>query len=299
MNISIIGSNSLLATYIIDELVNDDLTLTLYGKTDSSTKKSFSNHFKYFSYPDYIFNLEELLSSDVIIYCAANGVQANQKIPSTLIYKVNAFFPIEIINFLDDHDFKGKWISFGSYFEIGNNIEHKNFTETEICTSMLQIPNEYCSSKRLLTRFLSNGVQRGKYFHFILPTIYGARENPNRLIPYIVNALKNELPLTLSAGKQIRQYIHCHDVARLVKLTIAKDLPPDVYNVAGDCGIQIKELVTMIFNFFSKNAEPYLGTLNTRDENMLVLLTDNQKLVRQLTEWRAQISLFDGIKEYL
>ena len=298
MKIAVVGSNSLLASYIVDTLSSDGAhKLYLFGKTPSAT--STHTTFTYFAYPDNTVDFSVLLTCDVIIYCVATGVQANKVTDTSLIYEINAFLPIRIVNYLSDHSFTGTWISFGSYFEIGNNNAEHYFTEAEVAASELAIPNHYCSSKRLLTRFISSGLTGIKAFHFILPTIYGARENASRLIPYLIESLKNGQPVQLSAGTQMRQYLHCHDVAALVSRVLESDYLPGIYNVASEEAIQIRDLVKMIFAMFGKDAESFLGTLNTRDESMKFLAIDISKIVQLLPAWNATISLREGINEYL
>ncbi|RZK27755.1 MAG: NAD-dependent epimerase/dehydratase family protein, partial [Hymenobacter sp.] len=210
MRFAIIGSNSLLASYLIERLSSDKVNqITLFGRSNTLAESSANLKFIQFRHPEHQLNFSALLGYDVIIYCAAAGVQANSQIETALIYEVNAFLPIRIITYLNDNGFAGKWLSFGSYFEVGNNNHEKAFTEEQVVASGLAVPNHYCSSKRLLTKFISNQLFAIKAFHFILPTIYGAAESPTRLIPYIVSALKEDRPIQLSAGTQVRQYLHC------------------------------------------------------------------------------------------
>ncbi|SFQ62256.1 NAD-dependent epimerase/dehydratase family protein [Hymenobacter arizonensis] len=298
MKVAVVGSNSLLASYLVDTLLEDNVHhLHLFGKMPGVDNANTT--FTYFAYPESVVDFSTLLLCDAIIYCAATGVQANKVTDTSLVYEVNALLPIKIINYLSDHCFSGIWVSFGSYFEIGNNDANHYFTEAEVTLSELAIPNHYCSSKRLLTRFLSSGLTTIKVFHFILPTIYGARENSSRLIPYIVESLKNEQPMQLSAGTQVRQYLHCLDVAALVRLVIQSDCLPGIYNVASEEAIQIRDLVKRIFSSFNKDAETSLGSLSTRDESMRFLAIDTQKLAEYIPEWKASVDLQQGINEYL
>ncbi|RZK45348.1 MAG: NAD-dependent epimerase/dehydratase family protein, partial [Hymenobacter sp.] len=241
----------------------------------------------------------DLLTCDAIVYCAATGVQANKATDTALVYEINAFLPIKILNYLNDNNFVGTWVSFGSYFEIGNNDAQHYFTEADVIGSELPVPNHYCSSKRLLTRFISNSLGTAKMFHFILPTIYGSRENPTRLIPYLVEALKADRMVQLSAGAQVRQYLHCKDVASLVNLVISSSREPGIYNVANEAPIRISDLIRSVFHLFKRNADSSLGTLSTRDESMKFLAIDSQKLAKKFPDWTANVYVQEGINEYL
>lgn len=300
--ISIIGSNSFLASYLIEEFGNDEnveLNLFARRKTKYAVCKARVNQLP-FNYPADNLDLASLLTSDIIIYCAAAGVQATTNLTDiNEVYEINAFLPIRIINYLNANSFIGKWISFGTYFEIGDNAALQSYSEEKVVASNLSVPNHYCCSKRLLTKFIDCRQFAIQAWHLVLPTIYGAKENKQRLIPYIVETLKKqELPL-LSAGTQIRQYIHCLDVVKLLRTIIDENLPYGIYNITAAETLAIKDLVEAIFSLFSQDPMGSLGTRNSRDESMQVLQLDSTKIGRMIPNWSPRITLQEGLQEYL
>jgi nucleoside-diphosphate-sugar epimerase len=301
VKISIIGANSLLAKYIFDSFVESKVAqIKVFARTAYEEWATYEEvEFFPFSYPEQPLPLTELLESDVVIYCAAAGVQANVVTDTDTIYAINAFLPIKVINYLSDNGFLGKFISFGSYFEIGDNDKETAFSETMLVSSSLPIPNKYCSSKRLLTKFIAGNQFAIEVFHLILPTIYGSAENSSRLIPYLVTSLIEGRVIKLSAGSQVRQYIHCKDVVSLVSIITNGSAHPGIYNVAASTPIKIASLVKSVFSYFNQSAEPFLGTLQTRDESMKYLALDNAKIASMIPEWHPQITLEQGIAEYL
>jgi len=299
MKVAIIGANSLLASYITEQLMADERNdIWLFGRRSTVADDHAKINFQYFNYPDAVPDFELFLSFDLLVYCAATGVQAGQAVTTDLIYELNAFLPIRLLNYLSDNKFSGKWVSFGSYFEIGNNDAEHNFKEEEVVASTLTVPNHYCASKRLLTRFIDAELFSVKAYHFILPTIYGAKENAKRLIPYIIDALREQRPLQLSAGTQVRQYIHCLDVATLIELIASDDYPAGIYNLTAGSPIQIAQLVKSVFLLFGQDATAYLGTLKTRDEGMKYLAISSQKVATCIPKWQPKLTIEEGIKEY-
>jgi nucleoside-diphosphate-sugar epimerase len=299
MKVAVIGANSLLASYITEQLLTDARNdIGLFGRRAAVVDGQANATFYYFDYPEALPDFKLFLSFDLLVYCAATGVQAGQAVTTDFIYELNAFLPIRLLNYLSNNNFSGKWVSFGSYFEIGNNDTPHEFSEKELVASSLTVPNHYCASKRLLTKFVDAGLITVKAYHFILPTIYGARENAKRLIPYIIDALQNQRPLQLSAGTQVRQYIHCRDVAALVQMVAVNDYPAGIYNLAVDAPIQIAQLVQYVFALFEQDATAYLGTLQTRDESMKYLAINSQKVATQIPEWRPALTIQQGLKEY-
>ncbi|MBO0357378.1 NAD(P)-dependent oxidoreductase [Hymenobacter sp. BT186] len=300
--ISIIGSNSFLASYLIEEFGDDEtIELNLFArrKTEHAVCKARVNQLP-FNYPVDDLNLASLLASDVIIYCAAAGVQAASSLTDIdEVYAINAFLPIRIITYLSANSFSGKWISFGTYFEIGDNAALQSYSEEEIVASNLSVPNHYCCSKRLLTKFIDCRQFTIQAWHLVLPTIYGAKENKQRLIPYVIEMLKKqELPL-LSAGTQIRQYVHCLDVVKLLRIIIDENPPYGIYNVTAAETLAIKDLVKAMFSLFGQDPKGSLGARNSRDESMQVLQLESTKIGRAIPSWSPRIRLQEGLQEYL
>ena len=220
MNVAIIGSNSFLAKYIILELVADNINPVLYGK--SPLHEFPSLEFTLFQYPEYPIDYFGLIKFDIIIYTAGAGIQANLNEAPEIIYELNSFIPIRLASMLAANNYKGKFVAFGSYFEIGKEPNEQYYSEDEVVTSLNKVPNHYCVSKRLLSRYLSSSPQTLNFYHLILPNIYGKGENPQRLIPYLITALQNKEEMKLTRGQQVRQYIHAADVAKTV-LNIIKE----------------------------------------------------------------------------
>ena len=104
MKVAVIGSNSFLAREIIKsyEFANEELFL--YGIENESKHTNFIH----FQFPNNNLNFNEFLNKDVIIYCAGAGIQSNLKEEIELIYELNTFLPIRLINFLKQNKYNGK-----------------------------------------------------------------------------------------------------------------------------------------------------------------------------------------------
>jgi nucleoside-diphosphate-sugar epimerase len=296
--IAVIGANSFLATYVIRELVQHEYQLRLYGRralqpTDAAT-------FTVFDYPNNPLNFEDLLTVDTIIYTAGAGIQSNVPTSNDLIYHVNAFLPINLIQYLQDKEYKGHVITFGSYFEIGNSLIEKFYTEEEYITNNNTVPNNYCISKRLLSQYISQKVNGLDFYltHFVLPNIYGVGENTTRIIPYLVESIKNKKPIHLSSGTQKRQFLHARDAASIIQKVV--DEPKSgIYNLGDSNVLSIKDVVHMVVDEVpdKEGLDINFGTITKRDVGMQFLALDPNKVERELN-WKASISLVEGIREY-
>lgn len=291
--VAIIGASSFLASYVIKEFDKVDCKLSLFSRTREYQDFDFID----FNYPKLIPEFQLFLNFDIIVYTAAAGVQSNISYLTDEIYSLNAFFPINLISFLIQNKFQGKIVTFGSYFEIGANSESKYYDENDLVFSKNIINNDYCISKRLLSRFSFDNLGRLKHFHIILPSVYGSKENKNRLIPFVVESLKSDRKIELTAGTQVRQFLHAKDVASFLSICINKEVEPGIYNLASSSAVMVKDLVDVIFKVFNKDSSAALGKINRRDESMQILLLNDLK-ARNI-KWNPIVSLLDGVNEYI
>ncbi len=277
MVISIIGTNGLLSSSILTFCHLNLIEVHLYGRTVPKL-----NHYASFTHVDLLnlqINFDNLSKSDVIIYAAGAGIQSNRVEDVNTVYNLNVFIPIQICNSLKHSNFKGTFVSFGSYFEIGENNENKEFDELEVLRSQLKAPNDYTITKRMLSRFFSSFNAPFNFIHFILPTIYGETESPHRLIPYTLASIKNVTKITFTSGEQVRQYVYIDDVVNTLFHSVKGNLESGIYNICGAEEFSVKELVSLLFQLNQKVLpDDVFGKTERVDVGMKVLRLNGEKL---------------------
>lgn len=296
MNISILGCNGFLSTAIGKYANQKGWTLNMYG-LDEPQGHSYDSFIKC-NLMDAELDCSSLLDSNIIVYAIGAGIQSNLKEGFNLIYNLNVTAPVTICNKLKELDYKGCFITFGSVFEMGETKEARFFTEEDILTSTAPSPSDYVVSKRMLTRFVTSYKHNFTHWHFIIPTIYGAGENPKRLIPYVVNAIKNNEELHFTAGDQTRQYVHVTEVPKLLETSFEKKLPSGMYNIGGRETLTVKEIVELIHHEMGKQVpNGCFGSVERSDVGMKYLALNGEKLYN-LIGYKAKISIKDVINYY-
>ena len=296
MKIAIIGTNGFLSATIAKYAIERGWTLDMYG-LDKPIHHTYS-HFYPIDLLQGDIDIEELSKSDMIVYAVGAGIQSNLKEGADLIYALNVTVPVNICNKLKSLDYKGVFVTFGSYFELGEACVKHPVTEEDILNSVAQAPNDYAVSKRMLTRFVTSYKHDFIHWHFILPTIYGPGANPKRLIPYTINAIRNNEELHFTSGDQVRQYLYVGDVAKILDDAYAKMLPSGIYNVAGSEEFTVRELVETIHTYFNKQVpQGCFGSAQRADVGMKYLALDGSKLHQALNETPSTI-LKDIIEAY-
>ena len=300
MKIAIIGANSFLGLSIYKSFLHKvlDLEIHFFGsKMNSNIKQTKSVFFHQYIYPSVELDHDQLSTMDAIFFCSAAGVQSGRKVEETLLLGLNTFEPIQLSIELERRSFTGKFITFGSYFEIGENQSKKKFNEEDVVSSFGLVPNLYCSSKRMLTRYFTSKSQKIDWFHFILPSIYGENEDRDRLIPYLVNSIFSKKEVSVTSGTQLRQYIYIDDVTELLLKVVKEDHIPSIYNISPDGAISVKEVIEKTIS--STGREPAkLTVINKADQKMKLLHIDNSKAKAEF-QWEPEITLDEGIRYYI
>ena len=154
MKISIIGANGFLSNSIARFCNKNNILLDMYGR--SFPEGLLLNEFYYVDLMKGDLPLEQIKNSDIIIYAVGAGIQSNLKESTDTVYKLNVSVPVKIINELKFIEFSGSFVSFGSYFEIGENSENQFFTENELLQSQNRVVNDYSISKRMFELKIKN-----------------------------------------------------------------------------------------------------------------------------------------------
>ena len=291
MKIAIIGANGMLSVA---------LTKFFYGRPDTSVvvygldepQGYACDCFTQVNLVTQILNYEEVATADVVIYASGAGVQAALSTPSLLMYQLNVNAPIAITLGLKKAGFKGIYISFGSYMEIGiNNEEGKAFNEDDVVCSTLPVSNDYALSKRLYGRYMRDFKADFTYYHFILPNMFSEDDlKPGtRLVPYTLQYLqdycagKNPAVPSFSAGTQTRQFITLEEMIETVDRALILHVPSGLYCIGGGEYLSIRILIERLFAIYKVPCmDEFFGKSVRRDGDILSLRLDGSKLYNAL-----------------
>ena len=291
MKIAIIGANGMLSVA---------LTKYFYGRPETEVVVYGLDEPQDYACDDFHkvnllkqkLDYETMIQFDVIIYASGAGVQAALNTDAALMYALNVSVPIDITLGLKKFGFKGIYVSFGSYMEIGlNNEEGKAFTEDEVICSTLPVTNDYALSKRLYGRYMKDLIADFKYYHFILPNMFSEDDlKPGtRLVPYVLKYLQDYTlglsvePPRFSAGTQTRQFITLEEMIQTVDQTINTNIPSGIYCIGGGEFLSIRGLIERLFAIYNVPCKnEYFGQSVRRDGDIRSLRLDGSKLFKAI-----------------
>lgn len=293
MKVSIIGTNGMLSVAFAKYYTSiNNVWVSVYG-LEAPLNYNYDKFYQVNLLKDQL-DFSNLIDSNIIIYASGAGVQAALHTDAKLMYSLNVCVPIDITLKLKELNYKGVFVSFGSYMEIGlNSDESKAFTEEEIICSTLPVTNDYGLSKRIFGRYMRDFSADYSFYHFILPNMFSEDDMKpgTRLVPYTLQYLqdyvfgrKPQAPC-FSAGLQTRQFITLEEMIRIVDMTISKKIHSGVYNVGGGEFLSIRELIERLFAIYKVPCKDYyFGQENRRDGDIKSLRIDGSKLLREIGE---------------
>ncbi len=127
--------------------------------------------------------------------------------------------------------------------------------------------------------------------------VYGTREAPHRLIPYLISRLMNDNPVDLTPGEQVRDLLFEDDaIAAFLAAATAEGLKPgEVYNVCTSRPTKVREVGECVADVLAKPRKLLRwGERPYRPNEPMWLVGDNSRF-RQATNWSPTASLHDGI----
>lgn len=291
MKIAIIGANGMLSVAFTKYYYSQEgVSVDVYGL---DTPKGYEcDYFNQVNLLKDELDYDNLCIYDAIIYASGAGVQAALQTDSSLMYALNVSVPIEITLQLKKHGYKGTFVSFGSYMEIGlNNIDGKAYDEDEVICSSLPVTNDYALSKRLYGRYMKDFSADFIFYHFILPNMFSEDDlKPGtRLVPYTLqylqdyNAGKTPQEPSFSAGLQTRQFITLEEMIHTVDKAICKRITSGVYNMGGGEFLSIRRLIERLFAIYNVPCkDSFFGKEVRRDGDIKSLCIDGSKLKTEL-----------------
>ncbi|HEY9777989.1 MAG TPA: NAD(P)-dependent oxidoreductase [Planktothrix sp.] len=132
-----------------------------------------------------------------------------------------------------------------------------------------------------------------------LYSVYGAYEEPKRLLPaLIVNGLEGRLP-KLVDGEIARDFVYIDDALDAIVLAASTPSIADgedtggVYNVGSSRQTKLKQLVELSRKIFSIAEEPHWGSMPNRNWDTTVWVADTKRIHRDLG-WSPKFTLEQG-----
>lgn len=109
--------------------------------------------------------------------------------------------------------------------------------------------------------------------------VYGEGENEKRLVPFVINSLKNDKEINITAGKLVKDYLFAGDIAESFVNFLNSDVTGCV-NICSAKPVKIKDIVSLIAKKLNKE---HLVTFEDKLSNEpRIILGDNTRLIKEV-----------------
>jgi len=229
----------------------------------------------------------------VIFNLTAFGSSSNQNDLSQ-IYNVNLIGAANILELLDKDCI---YINAGSSSEYGYNSNNSNEN------SNLE-PNSHYSVSKIAASFLVSfysKVHKRLSLNLRLYSIYGQFEEPNRLIPSLIeNARINKLPNLVSKTIS-RDFVFIDDcvdafLKSVISLTSNPSISGNSYNICSGRMTTIEELINITSDLFNIKEKPVWGSMDNRSWDQNFWYGDPGKTSKDIG-WSSIVSISEGLKK--
>lgn len=232
------------------------------------------------------------IKPDRIFHLAVHGAYSSQNNLQEII-NTNIIGTVNLLQACIRTDFE-VFVNTGSSSEYG----YKDYPPTE--TEWLE-PNSYYAitkaSATLFCRYIAQN-QNLRIPTLRLYSVYGAYEEPTRLMPtLIVQGLKGELP-PLVNPKIARDYVYIDDVIEAYLLAAMMDTGElgAVYNVGTGKQTTLQDVIEIARKVLKIKAKPEWGSMPDRQWDTNVWVADNRKIQSELG-WTPYYTFEEGFKK--
>ncbi len=130
-------------------------------------------------------------------------------------------------------------------------------------------------------------------------SVYGAYEEPKRLIPNLMMAALQDSPIEMASPQTVRDLIHIDDVVDIyLKIDKLAVLRGEILNIGTGVQTSLEQLVTAMGQVNGKPIMARWGAMPARGWDSNIWVADISK-VRRMTGWIPRIGIHEGLSRSL
>ena len=295
----ITGGTGFIGSHLVEELVNKKYRPIVLKRSYSN----LSRISKYLNAVDF-YDLDKITLEDIfkkeVVDAVVNLAVFYRKEHSygdiDEMIDTNVKFPTKLLE-LSRSSGVSTFVTAGTYFQYDKNVMH-----IDQGTALLA-KDFYAATKNALERILEfyQSSSQMKMFEFILFTPYGERDNPKKVIPYIINSALQDRSIDLTQGFQRLYPTYAKDiVSAIIKaVELPEGIRPLIYrfNVTGGQSYSIREIVTVLEKILDRKIRVNWGGINAGKIDALQPLTVDISTTENTLGWTPNTGLEEGLRK--
>lgn len=293
----ITGAGGFVGANLTRKLYSLGLDVHIIAKPESNLwrlediKKKIKIHHGDLLNKKYLSTLLIKINPNIIYHLAAHGAYSFQSDKKKII-DVNI---MGMLNLLD----ATRKINYDSLVLTGTSSEYgfKKYPMKE--TDMLEPVSFYAASKAsstLLAQIFAREYK--KPINILRPfSVYGPYEEQSRFIPTIIRALFEKNEISLTGGRERRDFIYIDDVVDAYLLFLSqKDLQGEVFNLGTGKQYTNNEVVKTLFRIIGKETSVKKGAFPKKTWDTSFWVADISKS-KKILRWQPKVTLEEGLKK--
>lgn len=231
------------------------------------------------------------IQPSIIYHLAAHGAYPSQNNPEK-IFDVNIFGTLNLLQACNRHPYQ-LFVNIGSSSEYG--LKNTAMSETDICH-----PNTYYAISKLTSTLLCRyAAEKDKKTIVTLRlfSVYGAYEQPSRLIPQMFKSVKNGRPISLAKPNIVHDFIYIEDViSLLLNQSALTKRSGNCFNLGSATQTSLRQLVRTVETITGKKLKTKWNAYPNREWDTYSWVANMTKTRKKL-DWKPSYSLQAGLKK--
>ena len=299
--ILITGANGFIGSNLLKFLSDNNIKTNIIIKRNSNTlrikeqikKRKVSIFYANLNNHKKISNIINKIKPKTVFHLATYGSYSHQTNHKE-IKNVNLDSSIHLLNECSKFRFE-KFINTGSSSEYGYKV--KKMKESDI----LKPDNHYGVFKASFTLFCKvKALNDNLPITTIRPFhVYGSGESNTRLIPTIINHLRQNKSPPLVSPNITRDMIYVLDVIYFyIQVAIKKNIRGEIFNIGSGKKYSIENIFNKIKKIMNSEVTPVWKTIKNRNHDKLIWHADMKK-TKDIFNFKRSYSLDNGLKEMI
>lgn len=280
--ILITGGGGYLGSKVAERLLDYNCSIYLLDiNFNKISKLLFSKNRNIFKLPSDLNNFEKLKSDlqnikpNLVFHFAALLKRERDFSLYDNLYQINVKGTLNLLESIKDIDYDGFYYSSSS--EVYGSQNKSPFNEKQISLPTSPYSLTKLMAENLIQTF--SNIYNKPYTIFRIFNFYGPDMPKNFFISQLESSLKKNEEFKMTAGDQIRDFLHIDEVCHyILSLTCKPQIRGGIINICSGKGIKLKSLAVEIALKMQKTDLLKIGALEYRKNEIWEMIGDNTKL---------------------
>lgn len=293
------GATGFIGSHLLRRLIKEGCEVHISVRRNSSLwrikdiEESYITHTIDLADFNGVKSLIKKLKPDIIFHLAAYGVDYRQQnIYQAVGININASINL-FESFLENNGFR--FVHTGTCLEYGHT--NKPISENDLPNPAGIYGITKFASVRLLS-FMSKQARSGDLVILRPFGIFGEFEGNHKFFPQIIDKLSRGLPVQMTGGEQVRDYVYVKDLidAYIMAAVVPLNNVVEIINIGSGKEISLKEIALSIAKEMGETENLLqFGALPYRPDEMMYLVANIEK-AKTVLGWEPKTPLEKGIE---